>query len=123
MGLTDGLNRVGRHVCNRRRPLRAKSAPPRMRAESPAGALKGPRKEEGPYHLARRQGRRKNKRLCRAKRDAFAAGEWGIAVRRPTRRWLASLIGSQKARSSPGNNEFRSRYGIGFRRRRKKTAL
>ncbi|KAH8620739.1 hypothetical protein ERJ75_000047600 [Trypanosoma vivax] len=39
------------------------------------------------------------------------------------RRWLASLIGSQKARSSPGKNELRSRHGIGFRRRGKKTAL
>ncbi|CCD19067.1 hypothetical protein, conserved in T.vivax [Trypanosoma vivax Y486] len=123
MGRAEGPQRIGARAYNRRRPLRAKSARPRMKAESPGGAPKGPRREEGPHHQARRQVRRNNRRLHRATRDAFAAGEWGTTVRRAMRRWLASLVGSQKARSSPGNNELRGRYGIGFRRRGKKTTL
>ncbi|KAH8616910.1 hypothetical protein ERJ75_000422400 [Trypanosoma vivax] len=123
MGLTEGLKRIGARAYNRRRPLRAKSARPRMKAESPGGAPKGSRREEGPYHQARRQERRNNRRLRRATRDAFAAGEWGTTARCVLPRWLMSLIGSQKARSSPGNNELRGRHGIGFRRRGKKTTL
>ncbi|KAH8606561.1 hypothetical protein ERJ75_001502600 [Trypanosoma vivax] len=123
MGRAEGPQRIGARALNRRRPLRAKSARPRMKAESPGGAPKGPRREEGPHHQARRQVRRNNRRLHRATRDAFARGEWGTTVRRAMRRWLASLVGSQKARSSPGNNELRGRYGIGFRRRGKKTTL
>ncbi|CCD19599.1 hypothetical protein ERJ75_000834600 [Trypanosoma vivax] len=123
MGLTEGLQRIGMDAYNRRRPLRAKSTRPRMKAESPGGAPKGPRREEGPHHQARRQERRNNRRLCRATRDAFAASEWGTTARCVLPRWLASLVGSQKARSSPGNNELRGRHGIGFRRRGKKTAL
>ncbi|KAH8616711.1 hypothetical protein ERJ75_000451200 [Trypanosoma vivax] len=99
MGRAEGPHRIGARAYNRRRPLRAKSARPRMKAESPGGAPKGPRREEGPHHQARRQVRRNNRRLHRATRDAFAAGEWGATVRRAMRRWLASLVGSQKARS------------------------
>ncbi|KAH8606550.1 hypothetical protein ERJ75_001502900 [Trypanosoma vivax] len=99
MGRAEGPHRIGARAYNRRRPLRAKSARPRMKAESPGGAPKGPRGEEGPHHQARRQVRRNNRRLHRATRDAFAAGEWGATVRRAMRRWLASLVGSQKARS------------------------
>ncbi|KAH8610882.1 hypothetical protein ERJ75_001061000 [Trypanosoma vivax] len=80
--------------------------------------------EKRKAHVTRRAQRpRKNKRLHRATRDAFAAGEWGTTARRAMRRWLASRVGSRKARSSPGNNELRGRYGIGFRRRGKKTTL
>ncbi|KAH8604867.1 hypothetical protein ERJ75_001675400 [Trypanosoma vivax] len=123
MGLAEGLQRIGARAYNRRRPLRAKSARQGIQAESPGGAPKGPRGEEGPHHQARRQERRNNRRLHRATCDAFAAGEWGATVRRAMRRWLASLVGSQKARNSPGNNELRGRHGIGFRRRGKKAAL
>ncbi|KAG8340381.1 hypothetical protein TRVL_08788 [Trypanosoma vivax] len=63
-----------------------------------------------------------NKRLCRVKRNAFAAGEWGATVQRVTLRWLVGLIGSQGARGGPGNNELRGRYRIGFRHRRKTKA-
>ncbi|KAH8604905.1 hypothetical protein ERJ75_001666700 [Trypanosoma vivax] len=94
-----------------------------MKAESLGGALKDPRREEGPYHQARRQERRNNRRLRRATRDASAADEWGTTVQRVMRRWLMSLIGSQKARGGHSNNELRGRHGIGFRRRGKKTTL
>ncbi|KAG8342519.1 hypothetical protein TRVL_06654 [Trypanosoma vivax] len=59
MGLVDGLNRLGRCVCNRRRLLRAESAHPGMQAESFPGALKGPRKEEGPHHHAHPKAQKK----------------------------------------------------------------
>ncbi|KAH8606468.1 hypothetical protein ERJ75_001511900 [Trypanosoma vivax] len=59
MGRAEGPQRIGARAYNRRRPLRAKSARPRMKAESPGGAPKGPRGEEGPHHQARRQVRRK----------------------------------------------------------------
>ncbi|KAH8603877.1 hypothetical protein ERJ75_001777300 [Trypanosoma vivax] len=59
MGRAEGPHRMGTRAYNRRRPLRAKSARPRMKAESPGGAPKGPRREEGPHHQARRQVRRK----------------------------------------------------------------
>ncbi|KAG8343053.1 hypothetical protein TRVL_06115 [Trypanosoma vivax] len=52
MGPVDGLNRLGRCAYNRRRLLRLARAHPGMQAESLAGALKGPRKEEGPHHHA-----------------------------------------------------------------------
>ncbi|KAH8612849.1 hypothetical protein ERJ75_000847600 [Trypanosoma vivax] len=123
MALAEGPQRIGTRAYNRRRPLRAKSARPGVQVEPPGGAPKGPRGEEGPHHQARRQERRNNRRLRRATRDASAAGEWGTTVQRAMRRWLASLVGSQKVRSGPGNNELQGRYGIGFRRRRKKTTL
>ncbi|KAH8620483.1 hypothetical protein ERJ75_000068600 [Trypanosoma vivax] len=47
MGRAEGPQRIGARAYNRRRPLRAKSARPRMKAESPGGAPKGPRREEG----------------------------------------------------------------------------
>ncbi|KAG8340421.1 hypothetical protein TRVL_08748 [Trypanosoma vivax] len=50
MGLTEGLQRIGARAYNRRRLLHAKSARLGMQAESPGGALKGPRREEGPHH-------------------------------------------------------------------------
>ncbi|KAG8338805.1 hypothetical protein TRVL_10370 [Trypanosoma vivax] len=42
MGLTEGLNRLGTRAYNRRLILHAASARPRMKAESPTGALKRP---------------------------------------------------------------------------------
>ncbi|KAG8339148.1 hypothetical protein ERJ75_000252900 [Trypanosoma vivax] len=80
MVLADGLNRPGKRVYNRWRLLRMAGECLGVQAEPPSGAPKGPRKEEGSHHQARRQDRRNNKRLCRATCDAFAAGEWGTTA-------------------------------------------
>ncbi|KAG8340446.1 hypothetical protein TRVL_08724 [Trypanosoma vivax] len=52
LGLTEASNRLGRCVCNRRRPLHAASVRPGMQVVSLNGTLEGGRKEEDPHHQA-----------------------------------------------------------------------
>ncbi|KAG8340233.1 hypothetical protein TRVL_08941 [Trypanosoma vivax] len=111
VGPADGLNRPGRCVYDRQRLLHAAGARPGMQAESLNEALEGPRRGKGPHHQASPKVQ-KQQTPVPSQTKCFHFGRVGHCSSTCFAEMAREPYWRPKARSGPGNNELRGRYGI-----------